>query len=93
MYNPTMSSSFSVNRGSLDNLNERTWCVSNRIQAKRADTSVAWINSIFLVMNLLILLRLFFVLCKKELMVAVLCVWKRRFHYRPAHPIAVGILC
>ncbi len=34
------------------------------IRAKRADTSVAWINSIFLVMNLLILLRVFFVLCK-----------------------------
>ena len=32
----------------------------NYIRAKRADTSVAWINSIFLVMNLLILLRIFF---------------------------------
>ena len=31
----------------------------NYIRAKRADTSVAWINSIFLVMNLLILLRIF----------------------------------
>ena len=37
----------------------------NYIRAKRADTSVAWINSIFLVMNLLILLRIFFALCKK----------------------------
>ncbi len=36
----------------------------NYIRAKRADTSVAWINSIFLVMNLLILLRLFFALCQ-----------------------------
>jgi hypothetical protein len=36
----------------------------NYIRAKRADTSVAWINSIFLVMNLLILLRSFFALCK-----------------------------
>ena len=36
----------------------------NYIRAKRADTSVAWINSIFLVMNLLILLRIFFALCK-----------------------------
>jgi IS5 family transposase len=35
----------------------------NYIRAKRADTSVAWINSIFLVMNLLILLRIFFALC------------------------------
>ncbi len=36
----------------------------NYIRAKRADTSFAWINSIFLVMNLLILLRIFFALCK-----------------------------
>ena len=35
----------------------------NYIRAKRADTSFAWINSIFLVMNLLILLRIFFALC------------------------------
>ncbi len=65
----------------------------NRIRAKRADTSAAWIHSIFLVMNLLILLRIFFALSKKELMVAVLRVWKKRFHYRQAHPTAVGILC
>ena len=39
----------------------------NYIRAKRADTSVAWINSIFMVMNLLILLRVFFVLCIKGL--------------------------
>lgn len=32
----------------------------NYIRAKRADTSAAWINSIFLVMNLLILLETFF---------------------------------
>jgi hypothetical protein len=37
----------------------------NYIRAKRADTSVAWINSIFLVMNLAVLLRLFFSLCKR----------------------------
>jgi len=36
----------------------------NYIRAKRADTSFAWINSIFLVMNLLILLRIFFALIK-----------------------------
>ena len=34
------------------------------IEAKRADTSVAWINSIFLVMNLMVLLRIFFALSK-----------------------------
>jgi len=32
----------------------------NYIRAKRADTSAAWINSIFLVMNLLILLEVFY---------------------------------
>ncbi|MCP4878800.1 MAG: transposase, partial [Gammaproteobacteria bacterium] len=32
----------------------------NYIRAKRADTSSAWINSIFLVMNLVILLKIFF---------------------------------
>ncbi len=31
----------------------------NRIKAKTAKTSYAWINSIFLVMNLLVLLRSF----------------------------------
>lgn len=36
----------------------------NYIRAKRADTSVAWINSIFFVMNLAVLLRLFFALWK-----------------------------
>ena len=37
----------------------------NYIRAKRADTSVSWINSIFLVMNLAVLLRLFFALWKR----------------------------
>ena len=37
----------------------------NYIRAKRADTSFAWINSIFLVMNLLILLRVFYWLSNK----------------------------
>ena len=32
----------------------------NYIRARRADTSYAWINSIFLVMNLMVLLKLFF---------------------------------
>ncbi|MCK9608686.1 MAG: IS5 family transposase [Methylomonas sp.] len=36
----------------------------NYIRAKRANTSFAWINSIFLVMNLLILARIFFALRK-----------------------------
>jgi len=37
----------------------------NYIRAKRPDTSYAWINSIFLVMNLLILLRIFFARLKR----------------------------
>lgn len=36
----------------------------NSIRAKRANTSFAWINSIFLVMNLLILVRIFLALKK-----------------------------
>lgn len=36
----------------------------NYIRAKRANTSFAWINTIFLVMNLLILERIFFALSK-----------------------------
>ncbi|HEB63293.1 MAG TPA: hypothetical protein ENJ07_02300, partial [Gammaproteobacteria bacterium] len=39
----------------------------NYIRAKRADTSFAWINSIFLVMNLAVLLGIFFALCKSGL--------------------------
>jgi transposase len=38
----------------------------NTIRAKRSDTSLAWINSIFMVMNLLILARIFFTGCKKS---------------------------
>ncbi len=38
----------------------------NYIRAKRADTSRTWINSIFLVMNLLILLRIFYVPMNKS---------------------------
>ena len=37
----------------------------NYIRARRSDTSEAWINSIFLVMNLQILLRIFFALWKR----------------------------
>jgi len=43
----------------------------NYIRAKRADTSLAWINSIFLVMNLLILLRIFFALFIKGVAVVM----------------------
>ena len=38
----------------------------NYIRAKLPKTSAVWINSIFLVMNLLILLRAFFALCRQR---------------------------
>ncbi|MCK9606378.1 MAG: transposase [Methylomonas sp.] len=52
----------------------------NYIRAKRANTSFAWINAIFLVMNLLILERIFFVLSKGHLaglMQAIAHVWEQ----------------
>ena len=60
----------------------------NYIRAKRADTSFAWINSIFLVMNLLILLRIFFALCKRCVAVVrmpLLQVVERLVRYQLAH--------
>lgn len=48
----------------------------NYIRAKRADTSGAWINSIFLVMNLQILLRIFFALWKRGAVAAWLSRWR-----------------
>ena len=41
----------------------------NNIRARRADTSAAWINSIFLVMNLLILVQVF--ICLRNLAVKI----------------------
>jgi hypothetical protein len=52
----------------------------NYIRAKRANTSFAWINTIFLVMNLLILERIFFGLsqcCLAGLMKAGAHAWKQ----------------
>lgn len=43
----------------------------NTIRAKRADTSSAWINSIFLVINLLVLLRVFLGLCKSSIIATI----------------------
>ena len=69
----------------------------NYIRAKRADTSYAWINSIFLVMNLLILLRIFFVLCKRGVAVLrmpLLQVVERLVRYQLAHDTRRrGYLC
>ena len=66
----------------------------NYIRAKRADTSVAWINSIFLVMNLLILLRIFFGLCKSAVAVApVVLLWVKNRHTQLGRmPLAGGVI-
>jgi hypothetical protein len=51
----------------------------NSIRAKRANTSFAWINTIFLVMNLLVLQRIFFAFSQCRLaglITAVAHVWK-----------------
>ena len=48
----------------------------NYIRTKRPDTTYAWINSIFLVMNLQILLRIFFALVKK----AAVAIWLPLLH-------------
>ena len=49
----------------------------NYIRAKRADTSYAWINSIFLVMNLMVLLRIFFALQKGHISRALAALIKK----------------
>ena len=54
----------------------------NYIRAKRADTSAARINSIFLVMNLLILLKVFYWLVKR-------CLFRLR--YNLSMPFEVGV--
>jgi IS5 family transposase len=54
----------------------------NDIRAKRANTAFAWINTIFLVMNLLILQRIFFALRKCGLAAVIKTVaqaWKQMF--------------
>jgi transposase, IS5 family len=61
----------------------------NYIRAKRADTSLAWINSIFLVMNLQILLRIFFARIKKGGAGTLVRLWRvleMRFCLRRGHP-------
>ena len=55
------------------------------IRAKRADTSASWINSIFLVMNLLILLRVFFALGKRGVAVVWLAVLRVEMALRFKH--------
>jgi IS5 family transposase len=52
----------------------------NYIRAKRADTSVSWINSIFLVMNLMVLLKHFFAHRKLVVLTALSCIWRCRLN-------------
>jgi hypothetical protein len=54
----------------------------NYIRARRPDTSYGWINSIFLVMNLQILLRIFFALFKR----AAVAIWM------PLMPVAERVM-
>jgi IS5 family transposase len=61
----------------------------NYIRAKRADTSLAWINAIFLVMNLQILLRIFFARIKKGGAGTLVLLWRvleMRFCLRRGYP-------
>ena len=66
----------------------------NYIRAKRADTAFAWINSIFLVMNLLILLRIFFALFKGGLVAvlwSLLSVGQMRLRHHDTRPVVYGV--
>ena len=66
----------------------------NYIRAKRADTSLAWINSIFLVMNLLVLLRIFFALCKggvAAVLLSLLLVGQMMLRHRGTCPVVYGM--
>ena len=68
----------------------------NYIRAKRADTSSAWINSIFLVMDLLILLRIFFARCKSgfaRLLGSLLRVAHSLFRSRQRTTKLDGVFC
>ncbi|WP_292927963.1 transposase [Nitrosomonas sp.] len=55
----------------------------NSIRAKHADTSAAWINSIFLVMNLLILMQVF--ICLRNL-TAKIAFWVIKKEYAQRNP-------
>ncbi len=62
------------------------------IRAKRADTSFAWFNSIFLVMNLLILLRIFFALCKGGVAAVLLPIGQTMLRHRGTCPVVYGVV-
>ena len=65
----------------------------NYIRAKRADTSFAWINSIFLAMNLLILLRIFFARGKRgvaAVVLSLLLIGQALFRHRDTRPSVVS---
>lgn len=52
------------------------------IRARRSDTSVAWINSIFLVMNLMVLLRIFYGLVKRSFLVVLESIKRWKIEWR-----------
>ena len=66
----------------------------NYIRAKRADTSFAWINSIFLVMNLQILLRIFFALWERgvaAVLLSLLPPGQTMLRHRGTCPVVYGM--
>jgi len=66
----------------------------NYIRAKRANTSFAWINSIFLVMNLQILLRIFFALWEKgvaAVLLSLLPIGRTMLRHRGTCPVVYGM--
>ena len=66
----------------------------NYIRAKRADTSFAWINTIFLVMNLQILLRIFFALWERgvaAVLLSLLPSGQTMLPHRGTCPIVYGM--
>jgi hypothetical protein len=76
----------------------RYWVIQyrlNYIQAKRADTSFAWISSIFLVMNLQILLRIFFALWERgvaAVLLSLLPIGQTMLPHRGTCPVVYGML-
>ncbi len=67
----------------------------NKIKAKRKNTSIAWIHSIFLVMNLMILARIFFV-CRKYHLTNSMELLKQAgklIMYRTAHHFIERMVC
>ena len=66
----------------------KAWLSSQQYSSQRADTSIAWINSSFLVMNLLVLVQVFIGLKKTAIKMAVWAKDKtmlRKIMFKQAH--------